>query len=223
MSSKKQYTKSGEQRSPWSVLTKPQCFHTFSVILTLLNYRKCMKKSRWTISVNSSLRKHLFLLALRCWGRFARTNDCDSATEIPYWWHKIIFTNLFEVKICAFHNNIISTPFAVHYEKIRSLLRETATNSAKIHSLTWKYEHLRINQIQLRFLHFNQHSTTLLGIHMRHWAYKREKYTFIKANIKVINTILKVTTDNWHTLKCKHYSLTFLQHCLQFNSIPGQP
>ena len=71
------------------------------------------------------------------------------------------------------------TPFAVHYEKIRSLLRDTATNSAKIHSLARKYEHLRINQIQLRFLHFNQHSITLLGIHMRHWAYKREKYTFI--------------------------------------------
>ena len=47
------------------------------------------------------------------------------------------------------------TPFAVHYEKIRSLLRETATNSAKIHSLARKYEHLRINQIQLRFLYFN--------------------------------------------------------------------
>ena len=71
------------------------------------------------------------------------------------------------------------TPFAVHYEKIRSLLRDTATNSAKIHSLARKYEHLRINQIQLRFLRFNQHSITLLGIHMRHWAYKREKYTFI--------------------------------------------
>ena len=88
------------------------------------------------------------------------------------------------------------TPFAVHYEKIRNHLRETATNSAKIHSLARKYEHLRINQIQLRFLHFNQHSITLLGIHMRHWAYKREKYTFINANIKVINTILKVNRDN---------------------------
>ena len=97
------------------------------------------------------------------------------------------------------------------------------TNSAKIHSLARKYEHLGINQIQLRFLHFNQHSITLLGIHMGHWAYKREKYTFINANIKVINTILKVNRDNWHTLKCKHYSLTFLWHCLQFNSIPGQP
>ena len=60
------------------------------------------------------------------------------------------------------------TPFAVHYEKIRNHLRETATNSAKIHSLARKYEHLRINQIQLRFLHFNQHSITLLGIHMCH-------------------------------------------------------
>ena len=89
-----------------------------------------------------------------------------------------------------------TTPFAVHYEKIRNHLRETATNSAKIHSLARKYEHLRINQIQLRFLHFNQHSITLLGIHMRHWAYKREKYTFINANIKVMNTIYKVNRDN---------------------------
>ena len=31
---------------------------------------------------------------------------------------------------------------------------------------------------------------------MGHWAYKREKYTFINANIKVINTILKVTVCN---------------------------
>ena len=40
------------------------------------------------------------------------------------------------------------TPFAVHYEKIRNHLRETAINSANIHSLARKYEHLRINQIQ---------------------------------------------------------------------------
>ena len=66
------------------------------------------------------------------------------------------------------------TPFAVHYEKIRNHLREMATNSANMHSLARKYEHLRIDQVQLRFLHFNQHSITLLGIHMRHWAYKRE-------------------------------------------------
>ena len=36
-----------------------------------------------------SLQKHLFLLALRRWGRFARRNVCDSVTEIPYWWCKI--------------------------------------------------------------------------------------------------------------------------------------
>ena len=83
------------------------------------------------------------------------------------------------------------TPFAVHYEKIRIHLRETATNSTKIHSLARKSEHLRINQIQLQFLHFNQHSITFLGIHFRHLTYKREKHTFINANIRVINIILK--------------------------------
>ena len=46
------------------------------------------------------------------------------------------------------NNNNNNTPFAVHYEKIRNHWRETATNSAKIHSLARKYEHLRINQIQ---------------------------------------------------------------------------
>ena len=61
---------------------------------------------------------------------------------------------------------VIITPFAVHYEKLCNHLRETATNSAKIHSLAHKYEHLPINQIQLRFLHFNQHSITLWGIHI---------------------------------------------------------
>ena len=105
---------------------------------------------------------------------------------------------------------ILSTLFALHYEKIRNHLRETATNSAQIHSLARKYNHLRINQIQLRSLHLKQHSITLLGIHMCHWAYKREKYTFINANNKVINTILKVNKDICYTLKCKHHSLTFL-------------
>ena len=46
------------------------------------------------------------------------------------------------------HISKYSTPFAVHYEKIRIHLREKATNSAKIHSLARKSEHLRINQIQ---------------------------------------------------------------------------
>ena len=62
----------------------------------------------------------------------------------------------------------VFTPFAVHYEKISIHLRETATNSEEIHSLAPKYKHFRINQIQLRFLHLNQHSVTLLGIPMGH-------------------------------------------------------
>ena len=41
----------------------------------------------------ASLRKHPFLLALRCLGRCERTgNVCNSATEIPYWWRKICFS-----------------------------------------------------------------------------------------------------------------------------------
>ena len=104
------------------------------------------------------------------------------------------------------------TPFAVHYDKIRNHLRETVTNSAKMHSLARKYNHLRINQIQLRFLHFNQHSITIFGIYMRHWANKREKYTFINANIKVINTILKVNRDNWHFYDTVCNSIAFLDN-----------
>ena len=86
------------------------------------------------------------------------------------------------------------------YEKIRIYLCEMTTDSAKIHSLAQKSEHLCINQIQERFLHFNQHSITFLGIHLRHSTYKREKYTFINANIRVINIILKITRDNRQTL-----------------------
>ena len=120
-------------------------------------------------------------------------------------WEKIIFqsaTQALRRKNPSIPNkrrtyNLLITPFAVHYEKIRNDLREKANNSAKIHSLAPKYNHLRINQIQLRFLHFHQHSITLLDIHMRHWPYKREKYTFINANIKVMNTIFKVNRDNW--------------------------
>ena len=98
----------------------------------------------------------------------------------------------------------ITTKYAIICVKRRPIVR--------------KYEHLRKYQIQLRFLHFNQHSITLWGIHMGQWS-----YTFINANIKVINTILKVNMKTWHALKCKHHSLTFLWHCLQFNSIPWQP
>ena len=39
-----------------------------------------------------SLQKQPLLLALRRWGRFARRNICDSATEIPYRWRKSMFT-----------------------------------------------------------------------------------------------------------------------------------
>ena len=105
-----------------------------------------------------------------------------------------------------------STPFAVHYKKIRIHLREMATNRAKIRLLAPKNSKK----------HFNQHSITFLSILMRHSAYKREKYTFICANIQVINTILKVNKDNSQTLKCINHLLTFLSHCLKFNSIPGR-
>ena len=70
----------------------------------------------------------------------------------------------------------VNTPFSVHYEKIRNHLREIATNNAKIHSLARKYEHLRINQIQLRFLHFNQHSITLGHSYASLGIQKREIY-----------------------------------------------
>ena len=42
----------------------------------------------------------------------------------------------------------ISTPFAIHYEKIPIHLREMATNGAKIHSLAPKNEQFRVTQIQ---------------------------------------------------------------------------
>ena len=42
----------------------------------------------------------------------------------------------------------VITPFSVRYEKIGIHLRETATNSTKIHSLVRKSEHSRMTQIQ---------------------------------------------------------------------------
>ena len=61
-------------------------------------------------------------------------------------------------------------------------------------------------------------------VHMRHSAYKREKYTFINVNIKVIKTILKVNRDNRQTLNCKTPFINiFMTLSLQFNRIPGQP
>ena len=53
---------------------------------------KIKRLLEFRIRMISSLRKHPFLLALRRWGRFARRNVCDSATEIPYWWRKSVFT-----------------------------------------------------------------------------------------------------------------------------------
>ena len=41
-----------------------------------------------------------------------------------------------------------TTPFAVHYEKMRIHLREKANNCVQIHSLTAKNDYLRVNQIQ---------------------------------------------------------------------------
>ena len=41
-----------------------------------------------------------------------------------------------------------TTPFAVHYEKMRIHLREKANNYVKIHSLMAKEDYLRVNQIQ---------------------------------------------------------------------------
>ena len=38
--------------------------------------------------ISSSLWIEPFLLASRCWGRFATRNVCASATEIPYWWRE---------------------------------------------------------------------------------------------------------------------------------------
>ena len=77
------------------------------------------------------------------------------------------------------HQNI--TPFGVHYKKICNHLCETATNSAKIHSVARKYKHLCINQIQLRFLRFYQHSITLLVIQMCHSAYKRDRKIYFHS------------------------------------------
>ena len=67
---------------------------------------RCMIRGSWTTctpilvrlslqmllgiySPTDSLRKHPFLIALHRWGRFARSNVSDSATEIPCWWRKI--------------------------------------------------------------------------------------------------------------------------------------
>ena len=61
----KQFTNSEVQRSPWLVFRKPQFFHTFSVILILSNYRKCMGKPRFSKNWSrTSLRSRFSVLFL---------------------------------------------------------------------------------------------------------------------------------------------------------------
>ena len=72
----------------------------------------------------------------------------------------------------------INTPFAVYYEKIRNHLGETATNGGKIHSFARKNGRLRLNQIQLGFLHFHQHSITFWGVQICVIRHTKEKNIF---------------------------------------------
>ena len=75
----------------------------------------------------------------------------------------------------------------------------------KIHSLARKNEHLRINQIQLRFLHFNQHSITLLGIHMRH-------------SLRKVSTSLHQPPK----LPCRNLAITELCRCYRSTLVRGE-
>ena len=58
----------------------------FKILREWINWWLKPFPHRFNLPNHSSLRKHPFLLALRHWGRFARRNVCDSATETPYWW-----------------------------------------------------------------------------------------------------------------------------------------
>ena len=61
-------------KSPWRHDDKQICTH---------------QKNQFKLDI--AFRKQPFLLAFRRWGRFARNNFCDSATEIVYWWRKIVY------------------------------------------------------------------------------------------------------------------------------------
>ena len=97
----KQFTNSEVQRSPWSVFRKPQFFHTFSVILILSNYRKCMGKPRFSKNWSrTSLRSRFSVLFL--WTRKLIFSKKSAST---IWWldalkriEKIIRENAFEQK-----------------------------------------------------------------------------------------------------------------------------
>ena len=59
-------------------------------------------------------------------------------------------------QVCGQRGRNLTMTIAIHLllfitRKIRNHLRETATNSAKIHSLARKYEHMRINQFNYDF------------------------------------------------------------------------
>ena len=85
----------GEQITKISTKCHPLWFCPFMATGLLQSIRKaCLRPFMLMLKNNPpwskhSLWKHLFLLALRRWGRFAWRNICDSMTEIPYWWRKI--------------------------------------------------------------------------------------------------------------------------------------
>ena len=86
------------------------------------------------------------------------------------------------------------------FARIVDQQREDTLISAKKPTFAHKSDSITI------FLHFNQHSITFLGIHLRHSTYKREKYVFINTNMRVINITLKIIRDNRQTFKCRRYS-----------------
>ena len=56
-------------------------FHVLFQALFFFNQAKCSTNYRHSFCFKASLRKHLFLLAFRRWGRFAPMNVSDSATQ----------------------------------------------------------------------------------------------------------------------------------------------
>ena len=104
------------------------------------------------------------------------------------------------------HQNIlhlllfITRKYAIICMKRRPIVQRYIHLSTKIQTFAHKSDSITI-------LHLNQHSKHFWAFICVHSAYKREKYTFINANIKVINTILKVNGEQYNrqTLKCKHY------------------
>ena len=70
------------QKLPNCCVAKKLISHTFSVKFQVLRREFLRNQSvYWAQIFRDSLWKHPFLLAPRRWGRFARRNVCDSATE----------------------------------------------------------------------------------------------------------------------------------------------